>query len=206
MPKRDCWWTFYFTAVNPHLAWLSFSVFCFCSPLSQASSPVSYLFHFGVQLHQFLQLFFLLPSPASVDSHPPYSAQDCIILDILTFVFTDQMQLHSFKEHLSSVYNVPGIIQVPGTPAGGWKMLLHTKSHTLTNSLVSHKEFMAVTLYNERKTTDATKLRILRCNHMYPWKRETVEDASWKRHGTEYPLAMLERIRPPFWIFGHQNY
>ena len=70
------------------------------------------------------------------------------------------MQLHSFKEHLSSVYNVTGIIQVPGTPAGGRKMLLHTKSHTLTNSLVSHKEFMAVTLYNERKTTNSTKLRI----------------------------------------------
>lgn len=71
LPKMDCWWTFYFTAVNPQLAWLSFSVFCFCSPLSQALSPISYLFHFGVQLHQFLQLFFLLPSPAPVDSHPP---------------------------------------------------------------------------------------------------------------------------------------
>ena len=27
---------------------------------------------------------------------------------------------------------------------------------------------LAVTLYNERKTTNSTKLRILRCNHMYP--------------------------------------
>lgn len=51
---------------------------------------------------------------------------------------------------------------------------------------------MTVTLYNKKKTTDVIKLRILRRNHMYPCKRETVEDGKIEQRERELKIMALK--------------